>query len=172
MKKLRKPKKLGLVLVVLALGCSIFLFVILLHSWGGITQPIRFNHKIHAENDLVCQDCHQNFMEHASSGRPNIETCASCHEEPLTESEQEKKLLEYIKSGNEIDWARLFRVPEDVYFSHRRHVAIGKIECSICHGHIGEGTMPPSKPRNLSMDDCMDCHKDKQVSNDCIACHR
>jgi hypothetical protein len=172
MKKFRKPKKLGLVFVGLALGVSVSLLVILLKSWGGTTQPLRFNHKIHAENELTCQDCHPNFMEYASSGRPDLEICVSCHEEALTESEQEKKLLEYIQRGNEIEWIRLFRVPEDVYFSHRRHVAVGNVECATCHGDIGESTRPPSKPRNISMDKCMDCHESRQVNNDCIACHR
>lgn len=172
MKKLRKTKRLSFVVAGLALGISVVLLLMILISWGGTTQPIRFNHKIHSENGLSCEDCHQNFMEHASSGRPKLETCASCHEEPLTESEQEKKLVEYIQKGEEIGWVRLFHVPEDVYFSHRRHVAIGEIECSVCHGGIGESTRPPSKPRNLSMADCMNCHEKRQVTNDCIACHR
>ncbi len=170
--KLRKPKKLSLVFIGLALGVSVFLLVILLESWGGTTQPLRFNHKIHAENELTCQDCHPYFLEYASSGRPELETCILCHEEALTESEEEKKLLGYIQSGNEIEWVRLFRVPEDVYFSHRRHVAVGNVECAVCHGDIGESTRPPSNPRNMSMKKCMDCHEDKQVNNDCIACHR
>jgi hypothetical protein len=172
MKKLRKPKKLGLVLVGLTLVVSVFLIVILLEVWGGITQPLLFNHKIHAENGLACEDCHPNFMEYASSGRPELETCASCHEEALTEGKEEMRLLEYIQAGNEIEWVRIYRVPEDVYFSHRRHVAVGNVECTVCHGDIGESTRPPSNPRNMSMERCMDCHEDRQVNNDCIACHR
>jgi c(7)-type cytochrome triheme protein len=172
MKKLRKPKKLGLVLVGLTLIVSVFLLIMLLESWGGTTQPLPFNHKIHAENGLACEDCHPNFMEYASSGRPELEICASCHEEALTESEEEKRLMEYIQDGNEIEWVRLYRVPEDVYFSHRRHVAVGNVECAVCHGDIGESTRPPSKVRKMSMGKCMDCHEDQEANNDCIACHR
>ena len=172
MKITRKLKKSSLVLIGLALVVSIFLLVFLLEVWGGTTQPLAFNHKVHAENELTCQDCHAYFMEYASSGRPGLETCAACHEEPLTESEEEKRLVEFIAAGEEIEWVRLFRVPEDVYFSHRTHVALGHIECTVCHGDIGESTRPPSKPRNMSMKKCMKCHEDEQADNDCIACHR
>jgi c(7)-type cytochrome triheme protein len=172
MKKLRKSKKRSLVLVGLALVVSVFLLVILLESWGGTTQPLAFNHKVHAENDVACEDCHPHFNEYASSGRPDLETCTACHEEPLTESKEEKKLLEFIQAGNEIEWVRLYDVPEDVYFSHRRHVALGNVECAVCHGDIGESLSPPSKVRNMSMAKCMECHEDKQVDNDCITCHR
>lgn len=172
MKIIKKPKKSGLFLVGLALIVSLFFLAILLEPWGGTTQPILFNHKIHAENGLGCEDCHTNFMKFASSGRPKLETCTQCHEETLTESKEEKRLSDYIQEGKEIDWIRLFHIPDDVYFSHRLHVVIGKIECSVCHGDIGESTQPPSKVQNLSMDKCMDCHEKRQVNNDCIACHR
>ncbi len=150
----------------------IVLAVILGFDWGGVRQPIAFNHKIHAENDLECLDCHPYYKEHASSGKPTLETCLSCHEEPLGESKEEGKLIEYIKSGEEIDWERLYRVPEDVYFSHRMHVIIGKIECNICHGDIGESSRPPSKPLKITMNKCMKCHEEKEADNDCIACHK
>ncbi|NIM57993.1 MAG: hypothetical protein GTO16_03490 [Candidatus Aminicenantes bacterium] len=158
---------LGGILVVVVILIFIFGAV-----WGGVKQPISFNHKIHAENDLDCLDCHPYFNEHASSGRPSLETCMSCHEEPQGESLAEKKLLEYIKSGNEIDWQRLYRVPEDVYFSHRRHVVLGQIDCMTCHGNIGESPKPPSEPLKITMKKCMKCHEEKEASNDCIACHR
>lgn len=151
----------------------IVIFIIVLRiGWGGVKQPIVFNHKIHAENDLGCLDCHSYFEEHASSGKPGLETCSSCHEEPLGESNAEKKLIEYIKSEKEIEWQRLYRVPEDVYFSHRRHVVLGNIECNTCHGDIGQSSRPPSKPLKITMKNCMKCHEEKKASNDCISCHR
>jgi len=156
-------------------GAVIFvsvLAVILQAFSGGVKQPIAFNHKIHAENDLECLDCHPYYEEHASSGKPTLETCITCHEEPLGESKAEKKLIEYIKSGEEIGWERLYQVPEDVYFSHRMHVVIGNIECNSCHGDIGESSRPPSKPLKITMKKCMKCHEEKEADNDCIACHR
>ncbi len=139
---------------------------------GGVKQPIAFNHEIHAENDLECLDCHPHFQEYSSSGKPSIETCSNCHEEPLGESKAEQKLIEYIKSGKEVEWKRLYQVPEDVFFSHRRHVVLGNIDCNICHGEIGESPNPPSKSIQITMKKCMKCHEEEEVNNDCIACHR
>lgn len=150
----------------------VFLVIILQKVRGRTQQPLAFNHKIHAENGLECQDCHSYFKEYASSGRPPLETCVGCHEEPLGKSEAEKALIEHIKSEKEIEWKKLYMVPEDVYFSHRRHVVLGKMECQICHGDIGMRTRPPSRPFKITMEKCMKCHAEKQADNDCIACHR
>ena len=162
--------------IVVIVGCVLIFFLVLVFILSafskGIIQPISFNHKIHAENDMECSDCHLYFKKQASSGRPSLETCTGCHEEPLGESTAEKKLMEYIKTMEEIEWQRLYRVPEDVYFSHRRHVVLGEIECSTCHGDIGNSSRPPAKPVEISMKKCMKCHKARGVNNDCIACHR
>ncbi len=155
-----------------AVVLTIVLVAILGSVWGGVKQPLAFNHKIHAENDLECLDCHPYYEEQASSGRPTLETCMACHEEPLGESKAERRLIEHIESGEEIGWQRLYRVPEDVYFSHRRHVVLGNIECNSCHGDIGESSRPPSKPLKVTMKKCMKCHEEEEASNDCIACHR
>lgn len=150
----------------------VFVFILVFRAlWAGLKQPIAFNHKIHAENGLECSECHPYYKEHQSSGRPHLETCASCHEEPLGESKEEKKLLEYLKSGKEIEWNRLYRIPEDVFFSHKRHVILGNIECKVCHGDIGKSSKPQSKPLPQTMNKCIKCHEERKVSTDCIACH-
>ncbi len=172
LRKIRVSRNQILALSGITLAFIFALIVVFNVVWGGIKQPIAFNHKIHAENDLECLDCHPYYEEHASSGKPNLEICSTCHEEPLGESNTEKKLIEYIKSGKEIEWQRLYQVPEDVYFSHRRHVVLGNIECSTCHGDIGESFKPPSKPLKIKMKNCMRCHEEKEANNDCIACHR
>lgn len=172
MKKIVIPRKSNLALVGLAVVVSVFLLVFFLGLWGGTSQPIAFNHKIHADNELTCLDCHPYYMDHASSGRPQRETCASCHEEPLSESKEQAKVVEFVKKGEEIPWERLYRVPEDVYFSHQRHVVLGGLECSTCHGDIGVSTKPPARPLKITMKKCMKCHENEDVDNDCILCHR
>lgn len=151
----------------------IFILIVVLRTLsGGIKQPIAFNHRIHAENGLECLDCHPLYQEHASSGKPSLETCLGCHEEPLGESKEEEKLREYLESEKEIEWQRLYRVPKDVFFSHRRHVVLGEIECKTCHGDIWDSSSPPEKPVNMTMKKCMKCHDKRNADNDCIACHR
>jgi predicted CXXCH cytochrome family protein len=157
-----------MVLVLIAMA------ILLSSGWTfPIRQPISFNHKIHAENEIECSTCHQLFETHISSGKPDLETCTTCHEEALTESKEELKLVEYIEAEEEIPWRRLNRLPDDVFFSHRRHVMVGKIECKTCHGDLGERSSPPTRPLiKKTMDMCIDCHREMEVTEDCISCHR
>jgi hypothetical protein len=176
--KLPKLKKLKIAqsrwavfigLAVVALG----IILIVRHAWGGVKQPLAFNHKIHAKNDLKCLDCHQYYEKQASSGEPRLAMCAGCHEEPVGKTETEKIVVAHVKSGREIEWQRLYRIPEDVYFSHRRHAVLAKIECEFCHGDIGHSDKPPSRPlKKMTMKKCLSCHEEKKASTDCIACHR
>ncbi len=164
------PRVFGLLII--ALFLIVILSVVLRTLSGGVKQPIAFNHRIHAENDLECLDCHQLYEEHASSGKPSLEVCSACHEDPLGESQEEAKLREYLESGKEVEWQRLYRVPEDVFFSHRRHVVLGEIECQTCHGDIGNSPRPPKRPVEITMKKCMKCHDERKADNDCLACHR
>lgn len=138
-----------------------------------IVQPVQFNHKVHATEGLECGNCHALFAREAASGRPSLRTCAKCHTEAAGESAEEAKVVEYVASGREIPWQRLYRVPPDVYFSHRRHVTLGGLTCETCHGSIGEMAAPPERPlTQLSMTFCTDCHGSRGITNDCLACHR
>jgi hypothetical protein len=158
-------------------GVILLLLVVGFFLTGGWTlpvrQPISFNHRIHIENDLECNTCHQLYEEHASAGRPELETCLTCHEELITENPEEKKILEYAEMEVEIPWRRIYRLPEHIYFSHRRHVMSGKVECNVCHGNMSERKSPPTRPLvNQSMEWCIDCHKKTDADEDCLACHR
>lgn len=172
MKKINISKKQIIVFIIVTHVIIFGSMIIFGNVWERVKQPVAFNHKIHADNDLECLDCHFYFQEHASSGKPSIETCSSCHEEPLGESKNEEIIVEYVNSGREVEWQRLYQVPEDVFFSHRRHVVLGNVECEICHGDIGESSKPPAKPIRITMKKCMKCHEEKDVTNDCISCHR
>jgi hypothetical protein len=144
-------------------------------SFGGssIKQPIEFSHKKHTEQDIECEACHIYVKEQIFAGIPNVETCLECHSEPITESKEEEKIREYHKKNKKIPWIKINNLPPHVYFSHRRHVAIAKLECKICHGNMGELVKPPNKPLvTLKMGDCIDCHKRKKAKIDCIYCHK
>ncbi|OGF97465.1 MAG: hypothetical protein A2Z06_05070 [Candidatus Glassbacteria bacterium RBG_16_58_8] len=159
-----------LIISLIILGSS----YLLLSQEPGIQQPIAFNHRLHIEdNGIECIECHPYFMEHSVSGLPNEEVCAGCHEEAMTESPEEKKLVEMLAAGDGIYFLKLFHLPDHVYYSHRRHVAIAQLPCENCHGKIAESLSPPHRPLvKVDMDHCMECHEDMGVTNDCIACHR
>lgn len=173
LKNIGNSKSRRAILIICLAVALMGVVLIFRQAWGGVKQPLAFNHKIHAENDLKCLDCHIYYEKQASSGEPRLKICAECHEEPVGKSETEKIVVAHVKSGQEIEWQRLTRIPEDVYFSHRRHAVIGKIECEFCHGDIGHSAKPPSRPlRKMTMKKCLACHKAKGTTTDCISCHR
>jgi hypothetical protein len=140
----------------------------------GVTQPVAFDHKIHTEEaELECEDCHSTVRTRAFAGLPTVAFCMECHEEAQTDSPHEARLREYAEKGKEVAWVRMFRQPGHVNYSHRRHVALAKISCDTCHGEIGIRSASDTRwPANLTMDDCMDCHTQKEAGLDCTDCHR
>jgi hypothetical protein len=62
---------------------------------------------------------------------------------------------------------------DHVFYTHRRHVGIGELECVNCHGEIADTERPPERPLvRIDMDLCMDCHREHEETVDCNACHR
>ena len=144
---------------------------------NGPVQPLGYNHKIHIENaGLTCADCHTPVQSSSSSATtiPSLEVCTPCHsEQPISESPEEKKLLEFVAQKTEIPWKRVYSVPDHVYFSHRRHVTKAGLECKVCHGDVQEFTKPITAPFvPVTMENCMRCHRENNVTNDCLSCHR
>jgi len=152
-----------------------FLLLLLFISLGfgfKTDQPISFNHKKHLEQGLECDSCHHHFKTQNFSGMPDLTTCLECHKEPVTQSPEEEKIRQFQKKGKEIPWRRVYGEPDHVFFSHRRHVVLGKTPCATCHGDIAQSERPPSKPWvKMTMKWCMDCHTKNKVTNDCLACH-
>lgn len=151
--------------VLIVTGCS---------ESTNYTQPIQYNHKKHiVDAGLTCFDCHTRVLTHEKASIPNIGICKGCHEQPMTEGKEEKKLVGYIQKNQPIPWIQVHRVPDYAYFSHRRHVSIGKVACLSCHGDVAERTLPFSKPYlPIKMAFCIDCHAKNHVNTDCATCHR
>jgi hypothetical protein len=149
------------------------LFLFISFGLGSKTeQPISFNHKKHAEQGLACDACHRYFQTQTFSGMPDINTCLECHKEPVTKNTEEEKIRQFHRDGKEILWKRIYEQPDHVYFSHRRHVVLGKLTCQNCHGGIGQNEKPPTRPWvRMTMKWCMDCHTKSKTTNDCLACH-
>ena len=138
-------------------------------------QPIAYNHQVHIETaGLTCVDCHTTVETAAGASIPSTTVCSSCHaDEPMGESAAEAKLLTYIADGAEVPWEKVYAVPDHVYFSHRRHVRLGELECATCHGDVASFTTAVAVPfQSVTMKSCMDCHRDRNVTNDCLSCHR
>lgn len=141
---------------------------------GAVKQPIQFNHQKHVKGaGLECSTCHQYYADHQRSGLPALGVCTTCHQQPLTKSSEEKKLIELAAMPAPPEFKKLFRLPDHAYYSHRRHVTIAKLQCANCHGAIADTTAPPPRPLvRITMATCTDCHTRLSVQTDCNACHR
>jgi hypothetical protein len=44
------------------------------------------------------------------------------------------------------------------------------VDCTNCHGNVAQMTVAERKVDH-SMGFCVDCHREKKASNDCLTCH-
>lgn len=141
---------------------------------GRVSQPIAFNHRKHVEElQMECSVCHEFYQTAQHSGLPGLATCLGCHDEKDPQQPELKKLQQIAAAGTDAVFSKLFRIPDHTFYSHRRHVTIGKIPCETCHGEIARTTAPPQSAMvRITMNFCIDCHRSKGVSTDCTRCHR
>ena len=132
-------------------------------------QPIPFSHKQHAAAGLSCNDCHRGAEKRERAGLPDSEQCMLCHRTIKTDASAVFKLAEFHREGKSLDWVRVYRVPDFVFFSHKNHAA-ARIGCTPCHGPV-EQRDRLAKEVSTSMMMCMDCHEQRNVSRNCHLCH-
>jgi predicted CXXCH cytochrome family protein len=143
------------------------------HS-SSVPQPVAFNHRRHTQDlGLGCDFCHRYVRSSAHAGLPDAQTCSICHSARQGTSEEAARVTELISAGDRLRFRKLFRLPAHVYYTHRRHVAIAGLECQKCHGAIAETERPPARPLvEVTMDFCLNCHRESEATLNCNACHR
>lgn len=130
-------------------------------------QPIKFSHKVHAgQNKIDCKYCHSTATYSKSAGIPSANLCMNCHKVVIAGSRSGKfeinKIYRAEASGKPIEWIRIHKLPDHVFFSHAQHVGAGKVECQTCHGPVE--TMDLVKQvSDLSMGWCVNCHRKTEV---------
>jgi len=136
-----------------------------------VSQPMAFDHRLHVEEaEIECDTCHEHVTTGEHAGLPSFELCLDCHEEP--ESDAEARVVELAAAGT-ASFKKLFRMPDHVYYTHRRHVGVAQLDCEQCHGAIASTVAPPETPLvRITMDTCIDCHRREGVRSSCTACHR
>lgn len=134
-------------------------------------QPFDFSHQIHLSKGVLCTDCHTGVEKGPVAGIPSINTCMICHSQIATDRPLIKTLTEMQEKGRELDWQRVYGwLPQaHVRFDHAPHIR-AKVDCSSCHGNLAEQTVA-QRAVNMNMSFCVNCHKSKQASNDCLTCH-
>ena len=146
-------------------------------------QPIAFNHRLHLEGaqGIECADCHQFVKSQHYAGLPSKYVCFGCHDADADQDDTEAdafqpafaSLMAFANADGDIPWHRVTEIPNDVFFSHRRHVSVAMIDCRECHPLMPDRTSPPKRgPAGMTMDTCLACHQERGASVDCISCHR
>ena len=96
-----------------------------------------------------------------------------CHLVELGTSDEAAKLTQMLTGGEPLQFNKLFQLADHVFYTHRRHVGIAELECHNCHGAIADTERPPTRPLvRITMNFCLDCHRERGLTVDCNACHR
>jgi menaquinone reductase, multiheme cytochrome c subunit len=154
-------------------------------------QPVDFSHQVHADKaGSKCEDCHALRGDGSFSGIPTLDKCAGCHAAAMGTTAAEKYFIEqYVTPQREPQWASYARQPENVFFSHAAHVKLAQLKCETCHGNLGStGKLPVYQEDRISgysrdiwghdgrpgmtMDDCVKCHRQKNLEHSCLDCHK
>lgn len=134
-------------------------------------QPIPFSHKLHINTaHLKCANCHPVPEPGDFATVPKTTTCMACHTAIKTDSPHIAKLAEFHKEGKRVPWVSVYRIPDYVAFSHKKHLAVADVSCETCHGAVAESERL-RREKDISMAGCMECHRVKGASNDCTLCH-
>jgi len=131
-------------------------------------QPIPFSHKIHVDQlGLDCRYCHSFVDVSGHSNVPTSNTCWNCHQHVQQDSPKLQPLrnrmdptLEHPDFGKPVEWVRIHKLPDYVYFDHSAHVNRG-ISCQSCHGNVDEMEVV-YQDQPLSMGWCLECHREPE----------
>jgi len=130
-------------------------------------QPLAYSHKLHVgEYKMECLYCHFGAEKSRHAGIPPLNVCMNCHREIKKQSRDLAKLKEAYAQGRPVRWIKIHNLPDFVYFSHRQHVgpgATGGLVCQDCHGPV-ETMERVRQFAPLNMGWCLDCHKQKGIT--------
>ncbi|HVH72903.1 MAG TPA: cytochrome c3 family protein [Candidatus Dormibacteraeota bacterium] len=121
-------------------------------------QPVQFSHKHHVGDDGIdCRYCHTSVETAAFAGIPPTKTCMNCHSVLFNNAGYLEPVRESYRTDKSIEWVKIHRLADFVYFNHSIHVNKG-VGCSTCHGRVDQ--MPLVFQANtLLMQWCLDCHR-------------
>lgn len=154
----------GAIFFLIGLGGALALFVRSSYATNkgiAITQPIQFSHAHHVSGlGIDCRYCHSSVEDSSFAGMPPTKTCMNCHSQIWVGSGMLEPVRESYRTGKSIEWQRVHRLADFVYFDHSIHVSKG-IGCASCHGQVNE-MQAISQHGTLLMEWCLDCHRAPQ----------
>lgn len=121
-------------------------------------QPVDYSHKLHAGDlGLDCRYCHIGVEKSAVATVPPTQICMNCHTEIKKTSDALRPIRESFEKNRPMEWVRVHKLPDYVYFDHSVHVQRG-VGCVECHGRVDQMEVVQQK-QPLSMGWCLDCHR-------------
>lgn len=122
-------------------------------------QPVAYSHRLHAgELGIDCRYCHTGVEKSPVAMVPPTQTCMNCHSAVKGDSAKLALVRDSWKTGKPIQWVKVHKEPDYVFFDHSVHVS-GGVGCVSCHGRIDqEEVVRQTQP--LSMGWCLECHRD------------
>jgi len=156
------PLKIGIASAIVAALIVAGVWYYLTPKFGRVgytpVQPVPFDHNLHAKQlGLDCRYCHS-YVEHSSNATvPPTQTCMNCHSQVRTDSPKLAPVRDSWNSGEPIQWTKVHKLSDFVYFNHSVHVARG-IGCVTCHGPVNE-MHRVSAVQPMSMSWCLECHR-------------
>ena len=121
-------------------------------------QPVQFSHMHHAgELGIDCRYCHTTVERLAYAGMPPTQTCMNCHSQIWRDSPVLEPVRSSWRTGESLQWIKVYDLPGYVYFNHSIHVAKG-VGCATCHGDVTKMNVLWQAP-SLQMEWCLDCHR-------------
>ena len=142
------PIKLIVALILLGIGVSAAVTYYITPKYTRVgyqpDQPVPYDHKLHVgQLGMDCRYCHS-FVENSGHANvPTASTCWNCHQNVKTDSPKLEPIRKAIDKnyenydGKPVEWVRIHRSPDYVYFDHSAHVNRG-VSCASCHGDVGE----------------------------------
>ena len=135
-------------------------------------QPFPFPHSTHVAQKIMCTEyCHESVVKGPIAGLPSVKTCMICHNAIATDRPRIKQITAMREKGIDLAWQRVFDYTPQAHvkFNHAPHIR-AKVECSTCHGNIGQQTVA-QRNVDLNMGVCVTCHREKNAPTDCLTCH-
>jgi len=122
-------------------------------------QPIPFSHAHHVKGlGIDCRYCHTSVEKSNFAGFPSTETCMTCHSQIWTNASMLEPVRRSLAENNPVQWTRVAKLPDYVFFRHDIHIAKG-VGCESCHGRIDQMALT-YRAKAFTMQFCLDCHRD------------
>lgn len=103
----------------------------------------------------------------AAATFPGESKCMACHATVKAESPAIRTLANYFGEKKPVPWVQVYKLADNVWFSHKRHA---KSTCAECHGPVEERDVIV-KEKPITMAACMACHDETKAPNECNTCH-